>query len=108
MERRAAGRVVGQELGTHHHLAVPNLAEGARVLGSNADRGSPFLRQAGIIEDQDPISHRMQFQQALYAHFIQFERVPGRIGEQMLQALDGGSRDHVRNGVTRLVGQIAQ
>ena len=50
----------------------------------------------------------MQLQQALHAHFIQFEWVPGRIGEQVLQPLDRGSCDHVCNGVTRLMGQIAE
>jgi hypothetical protein len=50
----------------------------------------------------------MEFQQAIDAHFIQFERVPGRICEQMLQAFEGGSCDDIRNGFTCLVRDIAQ
>ena len=67
-----------------------------------------MLGQPGIIEDQDTIGHRMQLQQALHACFIQLERVPGRIGQQMLQPLDGGSCDHIGDGVTGLVGQIGE
>jgi hypothetical protein len=67
-----------------------------------------LLRQTSVVKHQKAIAHRMQFQQALHAHFIQFEWVPGSVGEKVLQALDGGSCDHVSDGVTGLVGQIGE
>ncbi len=70
MEWGALRRVVGQELSTHHHLTVANLAQRSGVLWDNTNRGGPFLREAGVVEDQDAISHWMQFQQPLYAGFI--------------------------------------
>ena len=108
MKRRAASRIVSQELGTDHHLAIANLAECSGVLRGHADRGGSFLRQAGIVKDQDAIGHRMQFQQPLHARLVQFERIPGGIGEQVLQTLKGGSGDHIGDGFTRLVREIAQ
>jgi hypothetical protein len=37
MERRRAGWIVGKIFGTHHHLAIANFAQGARVLGGDSD-----------------------------------------------------------------------
>jgi hypothetical protein len=50
----------------------------------------------------------MQFQQSLHPCFVQFQWVPGRVGQQVLQAFKGGSCNHVRDGLTRLMGQIAE
>ncbi len=108
VKRGTAGRVIGQELGTHHHLAVANFAQRSGVLWGDADRGAPLLGQAGVVKHQNAITHRMQLQQALHAHFIQLEWVPGSVGEQVLQSLAGGSCDHVSNGVRGLVGQIGE
>jgi hypothetical protein len=67
-----------------------------------------LLGQAGVVKHQNAIAHRMQFQQALHARFIHLEWIPGSVSEQVLQALYGGSCDHVSDGVTGLVGQIGE
>ncbi len=108
VKRCGAGRIVGEEFGTHHHLRVANFAQRPGVLRGHADRGVPLLRQAGIVKDQHAIAHRMQCEQALDARFVQCEWVPGRIGQQVLQALNRGSGDHVGDRVARLVGQVRQ
>lgn len=64
--------------------------------------------QASIVKDEDAIGHRMQGEQSLHAHFIQFEWVPGRVGEQVLQPLNGSSRYYIRDGITGLVREIGK
>ncbi len=106
MEWRRAGWIVGEIFGTHDHLAIANFAQRAGVLRGDSNRSAPFLGQTGIVEYQDAIGHRMQSQQALHARFVQRQRVPGRISQQVLQTLDGGSCDHVGDGLTRFMGQV--
>ena len=96
------------QITTHHHLAVADLAQRARIFWSHADRGGSFLGQSRVVEHEDAIGHRMQGEQALDARFVQHQRVPGRVGQQVLLTLDGGSCDHVGDGVTRFMGQVSE
>jgi hypothetical protein len=108
MEWGTAGRVVGEIRGAHHHLAVANLAQRARILRGYADRFGAFLGQPSIVKDQHACGRRMQGQQALDAGLIERLCVPGGIGEQVLQALGRGSRHRGRDGIRGLVGQVRE
>ena len=108
VERRGAGRVVGQIFGAHHHLAVADLAQRARILRLDSHRLRPFLGQSGVVEDQHPARRRVDGQQALDARLIQGCRIPGRIGQQVLQAFGRGSGDCRRDGLCGLVRQVGE
>jgi hypothetical protein len=108
VKRRAGGWIIGEILRADDHLATPNLTQRPGVLRSDSDRSSSFLWQAGIVEHEDAICHRMQGEETLHTRFVQLQRVPGRVSEQVLQAFDRGSGNDIRNGVTRLVRQISE
>lgn len=63
--------------------------------------------QAGLVEDEETIGHRMPREQLRHSCFIQRYWIPDGVGEQVLQPLDGGSCDDLGDGLARFVGEVA-
>jgi hypothetical protein len=67
----------------HRHLTIGNLAERAAVLPLHPDRRRPLLRQAGVVDRQDPGAHRNHLAQPSPER----TRLPRRMGDEVLQPL---------------------
>jgi hypothetical protein len=108
VERATAGRVISQVFGADDHLAVAALAQRPPILRGHPNGGRSFLGQARVVEHQHASGWRMRRQLLLHACRIQGQRISGRIGQQMVQALGGGAGHGSGDGVGRLVRQIGQ
>jgi hypothetical protein len=90
------------------HLAVADLAKGARVLPCDADRVTAFLPKTGVIQEQDTVALALALEQALDARAVQVRFIPGQIGQQIMQPLRMRSRDYARQGVTIFVWVLVE
>jgi hypothetical protein len=104
----AARWIVRQKLGADNHLAIANLAERPGVLSRHSNGSAAFFGQTGIVKDQDPARDRMQVEEPFHAGFIQGEWIPDGVGEQVLQAFQGGSSAHLRDGLARFMRSISR
>ena len=88
-------------------LAIGDLTQRAGILASDADRAAALLGQSGIIEDQEAVGRALR-NQGLHALRIQGLGLPGRVGQEMLQAFGGGPRHRSGNGIAVLARQVGQ
>jgi hypothetical protein len=77
-------------------------------LPGDADGALPLLGEAGVVEDQDPIALRGQFEQAPDPLAVEVVLVPVDAGQESLEALLGGARDDLGEGVAVLVGVLGE
>jgi hypothetical protein len=68
-------------LGADQHLAVPLLAQGARVLPRHPHRGPALLGQPRVVQNQHAARWTARHQVA-HPRLVQRQRVPAGIGEQ--------------------------
>jgi len=93
--------------GGHRHLAIADLAEGARALALHTDRRAPLFGEAGAIEHEDAGPGRTRGAQLP----PQRGRVPRRFGDEVLEPLVGAGvakpRPHRRHRLAATVAQHA-
>ena len=99
--------IVHDILGADHDLAVALLAQRPRVLLLHADRGVALFGQAGVIQHQHAV-RRTPLDQQPHPLFVQRQRIPGGIGQQMLQLLQRGRGHRLGDRLTVLARQIGQ
>ena len=92
----------------HRHLAVPHLAQGARILASDPHRGRALLGKAGIVEDQDTIARGRFGDHLRYPLPVQILLVPLHIGEELLQPLGIGPWHRLSDGIAILIGHLSE
>lgn len=99
--------MVHDVLGTDHDLAVALFAQRSRVLRLHADRRLTVFGQAGVIEHHYSMCRAPLDEQA-DPLFVEGERIPGGVGQQLLQLLQRGCRHRLGNGLTVFAWQIGQ
>jgi hypothetical protein len=83
LHRRQPGHRAGNQRRRHGDLTIGNLAERAAVLPLHADRRGALLRQAGVVDRQDPGPDRNRFAEPSPER----THLPGRMRDEVLQAL---------------------
>jgi hypothetical protein len=78
-------------VGTHHNLAVGPLAQRPTVLTSDSHGGFALLGKGGVVQHEEDAAFGTLLAQGPHASAIELEGVPIGIGEQVLEALGGGS-----------------
>src|SRR5271166_519220 len=89
-------------------LAVADLTQGTGVLACDADGAATLLGKAGVVEDQDAIALGGQAEHALDALPVEVVLVPVDGRQKALEALLGGPRDDLGDGVAVLVGVLGE
>jgi hypothetical protein len=89
-------------------LAVAGLAQGARVLAFDANRGLALLGEASVVEDQDGIPLCGQLHQGTDAMVVEVVLVEGDASQQVVQTLLVGAGDDLGDGVAILVLVLSQ
>jgi hypothetical protein len=65
LQRGQPREAVDDQRRRHGHLAIGDLPECAAVLALHADRGGALLRQAGVVDGQDPVANGNQLAQSV-------------------------------------------
>jgi hypothetical protein len=95
-----AARLIGGGMDRDPDLAVGHLAQGARVLAGDPDRGGAVLGEAGIIDNPGVwIQHRRHL---LRQPLADRPPVPGALAEELLQRLLVAVRQPGGHGLDRL------
>ena len=107
MHGGAARRLIRDVVGTDDDLAIGDLAERAGILAGHPDRAAPLLGQPGVVQHQKALGRTLRHQ-GLHALLVEGLGLPGRIGQEMLQAFGRGPRHRRGDGVTVLARQVGQ
>ena len=80
MDGGAAGRLIRHVVRADDHLAIGDLAQGARILAGDANGTPPLFGQAGIVQQEQAVRRTLRHQGG---HALLVERLgsPGRIGQ---------------------------
>src|SRR5262245_31222453 len=105
--RVIAVNFTGAFLMARDDLAIGDLAEGPRILTDHANRAAPLLGQPGVVQYQEALRWTLGHE-GLDALLVEGLRVPGRIGQEMLQAFGRGPCHRRGDGVTVLARQVGQ
>ena len=87
--------------------AMGALAQRAGILAGHADRAAPWLGPPGVVEDQDALGRTLR-DQGPHALLVSGLGLPGRIGQERLQAFGRRPRHRRGDGVTVLARQVGQ
>ena len=107
MWRPARRRCLGV-VAVDRDLAVANLTQGTGVLACDADGAATLLGEAGVVEDQDAIALAGQAEHVLDALPVEVVLVPVDGRQKALEALLGGPRYDLGDGVAVLVGVLGE
>jgi hypothetical protein len=107
MDGRGARRLIGDVVRTDDDLAIGDLAEGPRILTGHPDRAAPLLGQPSVVQHEESLRWTLGHE-GLDALLVEGLRVPGRIGQEMLQAFGRGRCHRRGDGVTVLARQVGQ
>jgi hypothetical protein len=95
-----AARLIGGRMDAHANLAVGHLAERARVLPGDPDRGGAELGEAGVIHDPSVRVDRRRHQGGKPP--ADRPPVPGTLADELLQRLLVAVREALGHGLDRL------
>ena len=104
MQRGTARWLIGHVVGRDDDLTIGDLAKCARILTGHADRAASLLGQPGVVQDQEALGRTLGDEGA-HALLVEGPRLPGRIGQEMLQAFGRGPRHRGGDRVTVLARQ---
>ena len=107
MHGGTARRLIRDVVRADDDLAIGDLAQGPGILAGDADRAAPLLGQPGVVQHQEAVRRTLRHQ-GLHALLVEGLGLPGRIGQQMLQAFGRGPRHRGGDGVTVLPRQVGQ
>ena len=99
--------IIHDILSADDDLAVALLAQRPRVLLLHPNRRLALFRLTGVIQHQDTMGRTLLDEQ-LHALFIECERIPGGVCQQVLQLVQRGCRYRLGDGFTVLARQVGQ
>src|SRR5215470_5395110 len=107
MDGGAAGRLIRNIVRADDDLAIGDLAQRSGILAGDANGTAPLFGQAGIVQQQEAMRWTLRHQ-GRHALLIESLGLPGRIGQQMLQAFGRGARHRGGDGVAVLPLQVRE
>ena len=107
MDGGTAGRLLRHVVRADDHLAIGDLAQGARVLAGDAPGTPPLFGQAGIVQPQQAVRPTLRHQGG---HALLVERwgLPGCIGQEIWSACGRGASHRRSDGVAVLPLQVCE
>ena len=107
MHGGAAGRLIRHVVRADDDLAIGDLAQGPGILAGDADRAAALLGQSRVVQHQEAVRRTLRHQGG-HALLVEGLGLPGRIGQEMLQAFGRGARHRSGDGVTVFPLQVGE
>ena len=107
MHGRRVRWLIGDIVGTDDDLAIGHLAQGPGILAGDPDRTAPLLGEPGVIQDQETLGRTLRHE-GPHALLVEGLRLPGRIGQEMLQAFGRRPRHRGGDSITVLARQVGE